>query len=374
MRYPFLIPSPARLSEHLEELRAIESSTRFTNFGPVNERFESEVVDTLFAGRGAAATVGNATLGLMLAIRRAIEGSPQRRFAILPSFTFAATAEAALWCGLEPLFCDVAPETWVADSNHIEKLVREHADQVAVVVPYATFGNDLDLRFYDELTERHGIPVVIDAAASLGSLTANGAQFGTGSRHTFVFSMHATKTFATGEAGLVYSDDVQVAKDMHQLSNFGFDARRMVVRLGMNAKLPEYGALLCLAKLRELETIVEHRSALARTYVRTLPLEHQRSTGSRCAFQFFPAAVPPELAARRDALIEALHRRELECRKYFDPPLHQQPFFAATATRLPATEDAGRRAVSLPIHDAMSVADVEAICTIISEALAEVTA
>jgi len=373
MRYPFLVPNPVRLSEHLEELRAIERSMRFTNFGPVNERFEREIVDAMFAGRGAAATVANATLGLILAIRRVIERSPGRTLAILPSFTFAATAEAALWCGLEPLFCDVTPETWVADPNHIERLVRQHRDRVAVVIPYATFGNDLDLRFYDELTDRHGLPVVVDAAASLGSVSTDGIQFGTGSRHTFVFSMHATKTFSTGEAGLVYSDDLRVAADVHQMSNFGFDEKRLVGRLGMNAKLTEVGALLCLAKLRELETVVEHRAALARSYTRALPLEHQRTTGQRCAFQFFPATVPPALAAKRDPLIETLHRRELECRKYFDPPLHQQPFFAASATSLPVTEDASRRAVSLPIYDSMSEGDVGAICSIIAETLSEVT-
>lgn len=372
MRYPFLVPNPVRLSDHADELRAIERSMRFTNFGPVNERFEREVVDTMFAGRGAASTVANATLGLILAIRRVIERSPGRTLAILPSFTFAATAEAALWCGLEPLFCDVTPETWVADPNHVQSLVREHGDRVAVVIPYATFGNDLDLGIYDELLDRHGIPTVVDAAASLGSLSADGIQFGTGSRHTFVFSMHATKTFSTGEAGLVYSDDARVAADIHQMSNFGFDERRIVGRLGMNAKLAEVGALLCLTKLRELETVVENRSALARTYVRLLPLEHQRGTGSRCAFQFFPAAVPPALAAKRDDLIKALHARELECRTYFDPPLHRQPFFAAGDISLPITDDVSRRAVSLPIYDSMSEGDVVAICKIIGETLSEV--
>ena len=373
MRYPFLIPNPAPLSEHVDELRAIERSLRFTNFGPVNQQFESEVVETMFSGRGAAATVANATLGLILAIQRVIENGPRRRYAILPSFTFAATAEAALWCGLELLFCDVEPETWVADANHVRRLVSQHPGEVAVVIPYATFGNDLDLAPYDELSDSDGIPVVVDAAASLGSISAGGLQFGTGSRHAFVFSMHATKTFSTGEAGLVYSDDVQIAADIHQMSNFGFDERRIVGRLGMNAKLPEYGALLCLAKLRAIESVLEHRSALARAYMRALPLEYQRSTGGRCAFQFFPAALPPGQQGRRDALIEVLRRQGLECRTYFDPPLHRQAFFAASAASLPVTEDASARALSLPMYDTMTENDVGEICALIARTLPEVT-
>ncbi|WP_204316194.1 DegT/DnrJ/EryC1/StrS family aminotransferase, partial [Serratia marcescens] len=81
--------------------------------------------------------------------------------------------------------------------------LARHAGEVAVLLPYDTFGTCIDLARYARLSEQHDIGVVVDAAASLGSLDAAGRGFGTGARFASVFSMHATKTFATAEGGLI---------------------------------------------------------------------------------------------------------------------------------------------------------------------------
>ena len=114
MKVPFLRPRPPRLSVLAKDLMAIEESGVFTNYGPVNTRFEAALIERLFNGQGGCVTVNNATIGLMLAMAEAIGGRPSgRRYALMPSFTFAATAQAALWVGLTPLLCDVDPNTWL---------------------------------------------------------------------------------------------------------------------------------------------------------------------------------------------------------------------------------------------------------------------
>jgi dTDP-4-amino-4,6-dideoxygalactose transaminase len=100
LRYPLVDPDPPRLSEHLDMLKRIEASGIYSNNGPELRAFEAEATETLFGGHGACLGVGNATLGLMLAIRQAMGREPAPgKLALMPAFTFAATAQAAEWCG-----------------------------------------------------------------------------------------------------------------------------------------------------------------------------------------------------------------------------------------------------------------------------------
>ena len=103
MKIPLVRPSPPQLSRAVMELQALEQSGIFSNYGPVNTRFEEEMLERFFGGEGACTTVCNATIGLMLAIKEAVGEQPAGKFALMPCFTFAATAHAALWCGLTPL-------------------------------------------------------------------------------------------------------------------------------------------------------------------------------------------------------------------------------------------------------------------------------
>src|ERR1700733_10109608 len=131
LNIPLLKPSPARLSGLVSELKAIEASGRFTNFGPVNTHFEQEMVERIFGGVGACLTVSNATLGLILAIRQAIGDNAQgRRYALMPSFSFAATGQAALWNGLTPLFCDIDENDWSLSRQAMETMLERYGAAV----------------------------------------------------------------------------------------------------------------------------------------------------------------------------------------------------------------------------------------------------
>ncbi|MGJ3629267.1 DegT/DnrJ/EryC1/StrS family aminotransferase [Sphingomonas sp. MMS24-JH45] len=100
------------------------------------------------------------------------------------------------------------------------------ADRIAAIMPYATFGRPIDLDRYDWIARRHGVAVVIDTAASLGSLGADGANFGAGARFPVVFSMHATKPFATAEGGLIHCGDPVTIERLRAMATFGFGAPR----------------------------------------------------------------------------------------------------------------------------------------------------
>jgi dTDP-4-amino-4,6-dideoxygalactose transaminase len=374
-QFPLIRPDPPRLSCHAAELAEIEASGVFSNYGPVNQRFEHEVIRSIF-GEGACLTVCNATIGLMLAIREGIgDARPaERRYALMPSFTFAATAQAALWCGLTPLLCDIDPETWLPSAEQEDWLLRKYRGQIAVIVPYATFGNCLDLARYAELAQRHGVPVVVDAAASLGSLDIQGRPFAAGFPWPVVFSMHATKAFSVGEGGLVYCADEDRLSRLRAMGSFGFEQPRIVTTIGLNSKLSEVSALTALLQLERFPAAITLREKLLNTYGAELgqDFQTQQSTGIRQIQSFQSIVLPAQLAPLRDAIVTSLRTLGVSAATYFSPHLAQHPYLRdrVAAGSLTATDSLASRILSLPLLTSMSEDDVRYIASCLRQVAA----
>lgn len=367
MKIPFLSPAPPELSRLREELAKIEKSGIYSNYGPTNSEFEKEVVQELFGGRGKCVTVCNATIGLMLAIKEAVHFSGRRnaKYALVPSFTFAATAHAAMWCGLTPVFYDVDPESWLPSSSEEDRLIEKYGDDLAVVVPYATFGNPINVSRYNRMSREYGLPVVIDAAASLGSKSNDGHGFGEGSQVSLVYSMHATKTFSTAEAGLIYTADENRAERIRSMGNFGFSLPRIASLPGLNSKLAEVGALLALKKLSEIKQVVEIRTRLYEKYRELLPeLVFQKLESPVVAHQFIAALLPPNKRDERADLLGFMASQGIGVANYFSPHLAEQPYFEQEGIieRLVATNMISEAIISLPLFDSMTTQQVSVVC------------
>ncbi|WEK02641.1 MAG: DegT/DnrJ/EryC1/StrS family aminotransferase [Candidatus Sphingomonas phytovorans] len=363
-RFPLIAPNPPRLSEHLDALKRVEQSGVFSNNGPEVRAFEAEANEHLFGGHGATLAVANATLGLIVAIREAAGTGAPGRFALMPALTFAATAQAALWAGLTPLICDIDPEDWGACPAAEERLLRHYGDRIGVIVPYATFGNAIDLDRYAWLQRRHGIGVVVDAAASLGTIDDCGLGFGADAPFAVVYSMHATKTFAVAEGGLVHSGDVRQVEALRAMINFGFESGRSATVPGINAKLPEVLAIMARAKLTEIDSICDNRAAIEDAYKASLTgMTFQRVSGRRRASQFMPVVLPEEQIGRRESITAGLAKAGIGCGRYFSPHLGEQPLFGSVATiePTPVADSISARLLSLPVTDAMTPADAETI-------------
>ncbi len=376
-RLPLIEPKPPRLSTMGDALRAIEARGIYSNGGPVVREFEEAVTQRLFGGRGASLAVSSATTGLMLALRHGTRGRGGQGaaggLALVPSLTFAATAQAAMWAGLTPLIHDIDPATWSSDPAAEEALIARYGHRVRAIVPYATFGRSLDLERYRWLARRHDLTVVIDAAASLGSIDADGLNFGAGAGFAVVYSMHATKTFATGEGGLVHSGDTQLIDELRRMTNFGFGEARSADLPGMNAKLSEVAGLQALAKLDEIDTVAAHRALLGRTYAEALPeFAVQAADPGRQCFQFWSLLLPAALAPAREKLIATLGGSGIGAGHYFSPHLAQQPLFRDTSLiePTPVADDVARRIISLPITDSMTVDDVRFVAERLRRAIA----
>ncbi len=368
---PLIRPSPPRLSRQASLLAGIEDSGIFSNFGPVNTRFETDLGERLFGGTGACMTVCNATIGLMLALREATkERTARQRYALMPSFTFAATAQAALWCGLTPLLCDIDGATWAPCAQSEAALLRRYEGEVAVILPYATFGYDIDLRRYEQLWRTEGVPVVVDAAASLGTVSAGGLGFGAGFAGSVVFSMHATKSFAVGEGGVIHSADTELIGRLRAMANFGFGQPRTATMPGINAKLSEVAALTAHLQLNEYDAIVRRRALLMQRYRSRLDwMRFQAPSPCVQAHQFVPAMLPRLVAPLRTQIQARLKTLGIGTATYFDPHLAEQPYIAANSVLgdLRATRDVAARMVSLPLYDGMGVEQVDEVCDRMTE-------
>ncbi|MGC2401197.1 MAG: DegT/DnrJ/EryC1/StrS aminotransferase family protein [Acidobacteriaceae bacterium] len=364
MNIPFVRPSPAKLSLAIAELQAMEQSGVFSNHGPINTRFEQEMLARFFGGEGACMTVCNATIGLMLAIKEVAGEDTRGKFALMPGFTFAAAAHAALWCGLTPLLCDIDAESWAADPAAESEMLARYAGKIAVIIPYATFGYPIGLERYQKLASQLGVPVVVDGAASLGTFDAGGRGFGTGFAGSVAFSMHATKSFAVGEAGLIYSADPARIARLRTMSSFGFGEPRTATMPGLNGKVSEVVALLGQLRLADYDRIVAYRAELFAHYRAALPeLQFQPKAPGSQAHQFVPALLPSAVGGRRATIRTSLGEQGIATGAYFCPHLFEQPYFqkVCVAGRLPVCDDVSARIISLPLFDEMTHEEVDQV-------------
>lgn len=366
---PFLRPNLVKKERLLSYFEKIEASRIYSNYGPLNHQFEMRVIARMFGGIGAAVTVHNATLGLMLAISQSKR--PRGKYAVMPSFTFAATPLAAEWCGLEPYFLDIEPDDWQMNRAQVTETVERLGEQIAVVVPYATFGSAIDLSLYDTLLQE-GIPVVIDAAASFGTTVAeDAAQFGKGFGGAVVFSFHATKTFGVGEGGLVYSADQDLIQRIRRAGNFGFSSSRESVMLGLNSKISEYTAAIALATLEGFQAVQKRRKTIMGYYLRELHQQDLMQRGwsvqkmqGRVPLQFF-SMLSPDPPGNRE-VIKRLASHSIEARTYFSPACHQQKQFQSCPhSDLEVTERVADRIISLPLWEEMNEATVRRIVKVL---------
>ncbi|MGH0034287.1 MAG: DegT/DnrJ/EryC1/StrS family aminotransferase [Myxococcota bacterium] len=357
-RIPFLEPELPPYDEVVQDLEAIYRSGVFSNGGPFERRFAESLA--AYLGVPDCVPVANGTLGLMLAARLLARPDGERRV-LLPSFTFPASALAMQWAGLEPVFCDVDPETW-QPSLDPERLRRERG-RFALVLLCNTFGAPADIGFWRELAADCGLPMLVDSASGLGGRYPDGRRLG-GAGLVEVFSMHATKTFGVGEGGVVTAPEPHLRDELLRLRNFGLDGSPECRGPGLNAKLPEIQAAIASRVLARHEQILEGRRELAAAYRARLEPHGYRfqKYAELSPYQCVSVRVPGDVD--RDALRVHLESRGIETRHYFAPPLHRHAQWTGCERlgELSATDALARGILSLPTSNRLTGDEVARVC------------
>lgn len=348
----------------MAQIKGILESGMLTGGGNV-AAFEDEAAD--FLGVAHAVAVGSCTTGLMLTLR-ALRTS---RGAVLPSFTFMATAHAAAWQGLTPVLADCDPDTYTLTAHSLAPVLGEG---IGAVLAVHVFGACCDADGLAELTGRHGIPLVLDSAHAFGARYPDGTMVG-GKGAAEVFSFSPTKVLAAGEGGLVATNSAELAAAVRTLREYGnpgdYDARA----IGLNGRMTEIAAAICRAGLRALPERLARRSELVGRYRSLLgPIPGLRfqtvPAGATSTHKDLVVQVDADLLGlTRGQLAAALAAEGIDTRNYFDPPLHTQTAYRGFARRpvgLPETEHASRTLLSLPLYSHMAADLVDGICETIA--------
>jgi dTDP-4-amino-4,6-dideoxyglucose len=349
-------PCFPKLDLFADKFRAALLSGNVTNHGTYVQRFEELLARYMDLPYVAVCNNGESALLLMLRAAGINDGE-----VIVPSYTFSGTAHAVRWCGANPIFADIDPQTFCLDAADVERHITPHTN---AILPVDVYGIACDYKGFDYVGKRYGIPILYDSAPAFGT-EVEGRPIG-GFGEAQIFSFHATKAFTTMEGGCVASKNKALIEHVSVLRNFGQDIGPDCIEAGVNAKMAEVCALIGIEALKNFEKVVDWRNQIAARYYQFLsgipglsfarPAPDQKPT-----WLYFPIVIEPQrFGVDRNILAKALAAENLFVRKYFELPCHHMKAYADQAdAKLPATEVVAYNVVSLPIYNDMTLEECD---------------
>ena len=323
--------------------------------GPELKGFEAEFGDYL--GAKHVIGVGNGTDAITLALRAMGVGEGDE--VIVPSFTFSASAEAIAPTGAVPVFCDIDLDTYNITAETVKPALTPRTKAVIAV---DLFGNPAPIPEIEAL----GVPVLEDAAQAAGA-SLDGTKAGA-LGHAATFSFYPSKNLgAFGDAGAIATSDDGLAEAARMLRSHGSRDKVGFERLGFNTRMDELQAGILRVLLPHLDEWCDGRRQAARNYSEAgmgeIAVEPQATPGSTPAWHLYVARHP-----RPDDLSAALTEAGIGNRIYYRTPTHRQPpmlQFAGDDLDLPATDEASRTTIALPMSSTLSAEDAAEIVSVL---------
>ncbi len=353
------VADPARVAADTE---AILRSGVLTN-GPYVRRFEEASADYL--GVRHCVAVSSCTAGLMLVLRAAeLSGD-----VIVPSFTFAATAHAAHWNGLRPVFADVDPQTLTMSPAAAGRAIGMHTSAILATHIY---GTPCDVEGLQRVAERNGLRLFFDAAHAFGSIHAGRKVGGFGDAE--VFSLSPTKVVIAAEGGVIATNDDLLAERCRIGRDYGNPGDYDCRFVGLNARMSELHAATAMVSLSDLEARLAERNRLAAVYTAALDgIVGIRipavPAGDRSTYKDYSVLIDPDgYGLDADTTAARLRDQGVETRRYYSPPVHMMRAYRSPAhasADLAVTEVAAQQVLTLPLWVGMTDAQVRAVADLI---------
>lgn len=371
-----ILLSQAHVTEReVEAVSRAVTSGWVAPLGPEVDGFEEDIRS--FTGAGAAVALSSGTAALHLGLLGLGVGPGDE--VIVPTLTFAATAFATTYVGARPLFLDVEEESWGLDPMLLEKVLLSRAEAgrtIAAIVPVDLFGRPADYDRLLPIAADHNVPVLIDAAESLGA-TYRGRSAGT-MGGAGVYSFNGNKIMTTSGGGMLVSDDERLIDKVRFWSSQSREQAPWYEHheIGFNHRMSSILAALGRVQLARLPEMIARRREIRQMYVQGLAdlegvdvaLDPAWGRGNSWLTTLtFASGIRPGAST---AVREALAADEIEARPIWKP-MHLQPVFGGYEAHMTGVADrVFAEGLCVPSGAGLSDSDIERVIAGIEAALA----
>ena len=350
-----------------DEINSVVESLRsgWTTMGHKTFQFEEEFAK--YIGFPHAIAVNSCTAALHCALL--VSGIEENDEVIIPADTFVATAEVVEYCRARPVLVDIERDTHNISPDRIMERISQ---KTKVIVPVHFAGQPCDMDSINEIAKAHNISVIEDAAHALPAWY-RGSKIGTVSDIT-CFSFYATKTLATGEGGMIVTNNDEWAESLRVMRLHGMsrDAWKRysegisweydVTRLGFNYNTSDIFAAIGIEQLKRLEWMHVKRTDIANRYNAAFKEEeafipYEVKEGCISAWHLYPLKLNLDvLTISRNEFIGELYKRGINTSVHFIP-LYKFSYYSNSgysSDDFPESEWVFHREVSLPIYPGMT--------------------
>ena len=352
------------------DIQAVIDSLKsdFLTQGPKIEAFESALAETTGARHAVVVSSGTAALHLAFAAL----GLERNDVGIVPSITFAATANALVYSGAEPYFCDANSSSGLSEAVHFKEASNELSSQgreAKVFVPVSFTGRIADLEAIQSLASEKGAYVVEDAAHSLGALQ-NGIKSGSCScSDAAILSFHPVKLATSGEGGAVLTNDAVLARRMRNMRSHGIEKPDSLLKseggwayaqseLGWNYRMTDIQASLGLSQLKRLDEFLNRRRALVAAYQQAFSQEpfsscfNRPSDSEGSAWHLY--VIQFKTSKLRRAAYDFMRGMGIEVQVHY-MPVYRHPYYSEFMEKVRGgAEEFYSGCLSLPLYPSLS--------------------
>lgn len=345
-----------------EERAAVDAvlQTGMLAQGSVVADFEAEFATQLAAGRNTVA-VNSGTSALLCGLLAAGIGAGDE--VIVPSFTFAATANSVALTGATPVFADIEPEYFCLDPAAVAAAVTP---KTKAILPVHLYGHPANMTALGEVARENGLAIFEDACQAHGA-TWNDQPVGTFGAFG-AFSLYPTKNMTSGEGGMITCETPELARKCRLYRNQGMEKQYENEVVGYNLRMTNIHAAIGREQLRKLAGWTKQRQENATFLSANLRGVKVPAIAPEATHVFHQYTI--RVAEDRDGFVKALREEyQIGSGVYYPIPNHRLPSLAhfAPGLDLPQTEAAAREVVSLPVHPSLDSEDLERIVTAVNK-------
>lgn len=338
---------PSLGSEELNNVIEAVKSGWISSKGKFVGEFENNFAK--YHGMRSSVATSNGTVALNLALN-ALDIKKGDEI-IVPVLTFAATANAVIYCNAQPVYVDSHPDYWCIDPEKIEEKITKHTK---AIIPVHLYGHPCDMKWIMDIAEDYDLHVIEDAAE------AHGAEYKGKKVGSFgdisCFSFYGNKIITTGEGGICLTNDEDLLEKMRVLRDHGMNPSKRYWHdvIGFNYRMTNLQAAIGVAQLKKLDNFLKKKRKIAELYKKGLNdlaenkeiTLHPEMPWAKCSYWIYSILIEDAYSIKTNSLIDNLKIEQIDVRPFFYPINTMPPY--KSSENFPIAKEISRKGISLP--------------------------